>query len=88
MPLIGSHGPKTVKGSIGFIWVTILIDTGSTYNLLDPAIVNGMPYPKRCEGENTKNFVYFGCLCIGTSMVRYGIGNSVAQKAWFNLLEL
>ncbi|XP_042983164.1 uncharacterized protein LOC122312586 [Carya illinoinensis] len=39
--ITGSLNPRTmrVKGKVGSQWATILIDTGSTHNFLDPAVV-------------------------------------------------
>ncbi|KAG2689172.1 hypothetical protein I3760_09G128300 [Carya illinoinensis] len=43
--ILGSSNPKTmrIRGKIGNQSVTILIDSGSTHNFLDPAILNRVP---------------------------------------------
>ncbi|KAF5480102.1 hypothetical protein F2P56_000872 [Juglans regia] len=45
--IIGSMNPKTmrVKGKIGNQWVVILIDSGSTHNFLDPAVLSRVHIP-------------------------------------------
>lgn len=45
--LTGSHNPRTMRamGKIGGHWITILIDTGSTHNSLDPAIFSKVKLP-------------------------------------------
>lgn len=53
--LTRSQNPKTtrVMGRIGAQWVTILIDTGSTHNFLDPAVLKNVKLPLNVE-ENVK----------------------------------
>lgn len=45
--ITGSLNPKTmrVKGRVGSQWVIILIDSGSTHNFVDPAILNRVSVP-------------------------------------------